>query len=88
VEVSVNQLIAFLLDHAMLDFSGDLSLDMVKDFLRNDDTPAARALLGKLVKDGGVEDMVVTLADCLQEHLRSGLNETVVQDQLRLYAES
>jgi hypothetical protein len=41
-EDSVNQLIAFLLDHAMLDFSGDLSLDMVKDFLRNDDSPEAR----------------------------------------------
>ena len=49
----MNQLIAFLLDHAMLDFSGDLSLDMVKDFLRNDDSPEARALLTKLVQDGG-----------------------------------
>ena len=84
----MNQLIAFLLDHAMLDFSGDLSLDMVKDFLRNDDSPAARALLTKLVHDRGVEDMVVTLADCLQEHLRTGLTENVVHDQLRLYAES
>jgi hypothetical protein len=87
-EVSVNQLIAFLLDHAMLDFSGDLSLDMVKDFLRNDDSPAARTLLNKLVNERGVEDMVVTLADCLQEHLRNGLTENVVHDQLRLYAES
>jgi hypothetical protein len=84
----VNQLIAFLLDHAMLDFSGDLSLDMVKDFLRNDDSPAARSLLTKLVHDRGVEDMVVTMADCLQEHLRTGLTENVVMDQLRLYAES
>ena len=84
----MNQLIAFLLDHAMLDFSGDLSLDMVKDFLRNDDSPAARSLLNKLVHDRGVEDMVVTMADCLQEHLRSGLTENVVMDQLRLYAES
>jgi hypothetical protein len=87
-EVSVNQLIAFLLDHAMLDFSGDLSLDMVKDFLRGDDSPEARALLAKLVQERGVEDMVVTLADCLQESLRSGLNEDVVRDQLRLYSES
>lgn len=84
----MNQLIAFLLDHAMLDFSGDLSLDMVKDFLRNDDSPAARALLNKLMHDRGVEDMVVTLADCLQEHLRTGLTENVLHDQLRLYAES
>ena len=84
----MNQLIAFLLDHAMLDFSGDLSLEMVKDFLRNDDSPAARSLLTKLVHDRGVEDMVVTMADCLQEHLRTGLTENVVMDQLRLYAES
>ena len=84
----MNQLIAFLLDHAMLDFSGDLSLDMVKDFLRNDDSPEARSLLAKLVQERGVEDMVVTLADCLQENLRTGLNEDAVRDQLRLYSES
>ena len=84
----MNQLIAFLLDHAMLDFSGDLSLEMVKDFLRSDDTPESRALLTKLVQEKGVEDMVVTMADCLQEHLRTGLTEDVVRDQLRLYSES
>ena len=84
----MHQLIAFLLDHAMLDFSGDLSVDMVKDFLRDDDSRESRALLAKLMKDGGVEDMVVTLADCLQEYLRSGLNEEVMREQLRTYAES
>jgi hypothetical protein len=31
---------------------------------------------------------VVTLADCLQENLRTGLNEEAVRDQLRLYSES
>jgi len=41
----VKQLIAFLLDHAMLDFSGDLSIDMIKDFLRDDDSREGRALL-------------------------------------------
>ncbi len=84
----MKQLIAFLLDHAMLDFSGDLSLDMVKDFLRDDDSPESRALLAKLVQERGVDDMVVTLADCLQEHLRNGLTEDVVSDQLKMYAES
>lgn len=84
----MKQLIAFLLDHAMLDFSGDLSIDMVKDFLRDDDSREGRALLAKLMKDGGVEDMVVTLADCLQENLRTGLNDDVMRDQLRTYAES
>jgi len=84
----VKQLIAFLLDHAMLDFSGDLSVESVKELLRDDDSREARALLAKIVKEGSAEDMVVTLADCLQEYLRSGLTEDVMRDQLRLYAES
>lgn len=84
----MKQLIAFLLDHAMLDFSGDLSIEMVKDFLRDDDSREGRALLNKLTKDGGVEDMVVTLADCLQDYLRTGLTEDVMREQIRLYSES
>jgi len=84
----VKQLIAFLLDHAMLDFSGELTIEMVKDFLRDDESPAARALLNKIMQDGGVEEMQVTLADCLQDSLRTGLSENVVGEQLKMYAES
>jgi hypothetical protein len=84
----VNQLIAYLLDHAILDFSGDLTLEMIREFLRNDDSPGARALLTKLVQERGVDDMVVTLADCLQEYLRTGLTDDVVRDQIKAYAES
>ena len=45
-------------------------------------------LLGKLVEDRGVDDMVVTLADCLQDYLRTGISEEVVREQIRLYSES
>jgi hypothetical protein len=86
--VPVKQLIAYLLDHAIIDFSGDLTLDMVRDFLREDDSPEGRKLLGKLVEDRGVDDMVVTLADCLQDYLRTGINDDVVREQIRLYSES
>jgi hypothetical protein len=84
----VKQLIAFLLDHAMLDFSGELTIDMVKEFLRDEDSPEARALLNKIMQDGGVEEMQITLADCLQDCLRTALTEAVVGEQLKLYAES
>ena len=84
----MKQLIAYLLDHAMLDFSGELTIDMVKDFLRDEDSPESRALQNKIMRDGGVEDMQVTLADCLQDALRTGLTEGVVGEQLKLYAES
>jgi hypothetical protein len=84
----VNQLIAFLLDHAMLDFSGGLTIEMVKDFIRDDDSRETRALLAKLMQEGGVEEMQLTLADCLLEQLRASLSESVVREQLKLYAES
>lgn len=84
----MKQLIAYLLDHAILDFSGDLTLDSIRDFLRDDDTSTARSLLAKLVQEGGVDDMVVTLADCLQEYLRTGLTDDVVLSQIKLYSES
>jgi len=61
---------------------------MIRDFLRDDDSSEARALLAKLVQERGVEDMVLTLADCLQEYLRTGVTEDVVRDQIKLYSES
>jgi hypothetical protein len=84
----VNKLIAFLLDHAILDFSGELTLETIKDFLRDDDSAEGRALIGKLSKEGTVDDMMVTLADCLQEYIRTGVTENVVRDQIKAYAES
>lgn len=84
----MNKLIAFLLDHAILDFSGELTLDTIKDFLRDDDSAEGRSLISKLSKEGNVDDMMVTLADCLQEYIRTGVTENVVRDQIKAYAES
>ena len=84
----MKQLIAYLLDNMILDFQGNLTLDMVREFLRDDDSRESRALLSKLVEDRGVSDMMITLADCLQDSLRSGVSEEVVREQIRTYAES
>ncbi len=84
----MKQLLTYLLDHLILDFQGDLTLDMVRDFLRDDETREGRALLAKLVEDRGVSDMMITLADCLQDYLRTGINEEVLREQIRTYAES
>ena len=81
-------LIAYLLDNLILDFKGDLTLEMVRDFLRDDESREARALLSKLVEDRGVSDMMITLADCLQDYLRTGINEETLLEQIRTYAES
>ena len=84
----MKQLITYLIDHLMLDFDGDLTLEMVRGYLRDDDSREARALLGKLVEDRGVEDMMVTLADCLKESIRTGINDETLREQIRTYAES
>ena len=84
----MKQLIQYLLENLILDFQGDLTLDMVRDFLRDDDSREGRALLAKLVEDRGVSDMMITLADCLQDYLRTGINDETVREQIRTYAES
>ncbi len=84
----MKQLIQYLLENLILDFQGDLTLDMVRDFLRDDDSREGRALLAKLVEDRGVSDMMITLADCLQDYLRTGIQEETLREQIRTYAES
>ena len=32
--------------------------------------------------------MLITLADCLKEYIRTGINEDVVSEQIRMYSES
>jgi len=84
----VKQLIAYLLENMILDFQGNLTLEMVREFLRDDESRESRLLLSKLVEDRGVSDMMITLADCLQDALRSAITEDTVRDQIRTYAES
>ena len=84
----MKQLIQYLLENLILDFQGDLTLDMVRDFLRDDESREGRALLAKLVEDRGVSDMMITLADCLQDYLRTGINDETLREQIRTYAES
>jgi hypothetical protein len=84
----VKELVRYLLENMYLDFQGEISLETVRQFLRNDDTREARQLLQKLIEDKGVDEMLLTLADCLKDNLRTGISDEVVRDQLQLYSES
>ena len=84
----MKELVRYLMENMYLDFQGEISLDTVRQFLRGDDSREAKALLAKLIEDKGVDDLLLTLADCLKEHIRSGVSEPVVREQLQLYAES
>ena len=74
--------------HGGQDFSGEVTIDQVRQYLREDDSREARALLAKLIEDKGIDDMLVTVADCLKEHIPTGVTEDVIRQQLSFYTES
>jgi hypothetical protein len=84
----VKELIRYLLDNLVIDFQGEITLETVRSFLREDDGREARQLLSKLIEEKGVDDMLITLADCLKEHIQHGINDKTVREQLTMYAES
>jgi len=84
----VKELVAYLIENMYLDFQGEITLDQVRQFLRNDESREARALLSKLIEEEGVDDLMITLADCLREYIRTGINEDLVRNQLVTYSES
>lgn len=84
----VRELVRYLLENAYIDFGGDLSMEKVRELLRDDDTREARALLAKLIDDKGVDDLLITIADCLKDHIRVGITEDTIREQLSTYSES
>lgn len=84
----MKELARFLLQNAQLDFSGDVTIEQVRQYLRDDDSREARALLAKLIEDKGIDDLLVTVADCLKEHIPTGVTEEVIRQQLGFYTES
>ena len=84
----MNQLIRYLLENMYIDFQGEISLENVRQFLRGDESKEAKALLQKLIEDKGVDELLITLADCLKDHIRTGVSEQVVRDQLSTYSDS
>ena len=84
----MKELVKYLADNLRLDFPGEITIDQVRGYLREDDSRESRALLAKLIEDKGVDDLLLTLADCLQEYIRSGVNEDIIREQLVMYSDS
>lgn len=84
----MKELVRYLLENLYVDFQGEISLDQVRQFLRDDSSREAKALLQKLIEDKGVDDLLITLADVLKDHIRTGINEQVVKEQLSMYSDS
>jgi len=88
MEVPVRELVRYLLENAYIDFQGEISMEKVRELLREDDSREARSLLSKLIDDKGVDELLLTLADCLKDHIRVGITEDTLREQLSMYSES
>jgi hypothetical protein len=84
----VKELVRYLFENLYLDFQGDISVEKVREFLREDDSREARQLLSKIIEEKGVDDLLITLADCLKDHIRTGVSEQLIRDQLHTYTDS
>lgn len=84
----MRELVRYLLENAVIDFRGEISMDKVREMLREDDSREARSLLSKLIDDKGVDDLLITIADCLKDHIRVGITEDTLREQLTMYSES
>jgi hypothetical protein len=83
----MDKLSKYLLDRLQLDFSGDIDMEVIKQFLRDDNSPEANQILAKIAQEG-VDDLLIVVADCLKEHLASGINENTLKQQLASYGEA
>jgi hypothetical protein len=84
----VKELVRFLFENLYFDFQGDITVEKVREFLREDDSREARQLLSKIIEEKGVDDLLITLADCLKDQIRSGVSEQSIRDQLHIYTDS
>ena len=84
----MKELIRYLIANMYLDFQGDISLETVRGLLREDESREARQLMSKIIEEKGIDDLLITLADVLKEHIQTGVTETVIREQLAMYSES
>lgn len=84
----MKDLVRYLLENMYLDFQGEISLDTVRQFLRGDESREAKQLLQKLIEDKGVDELLITLADVLKDHIQTGVSDQIVREQLVMYSDS
>ena len=59
----MKELIRYLIDNMYLDFQGDISLESVRGFLREDESREARQLLSKIIEEKGIDDLLINEGD-------------------------
>ncbi|MCP4198683.1 MAG: hypothetical protein GY762_16170 [Proteobacteria bacterium] len=84
----MNELAKYLMENLIFDFEGEVTADAFRAFLREDSSPGSRALMQKIIEENGIEDLLITLADCLTSNLTTGITPEVINQQLIAYSEA
>jgi hypothetical protein len=84
----LNELAQYLLENVIVDFEGEVTAETVRAFLRQDGSEQSRALMQKIIEDKGIEELLITLADCLTVNLNTGITPDVIRSHLISYSES
>ena len=84
----MNELAQYLFENLIFDFEGEVTADRVRAFLREDSDSDSRALLQKVIEDNGIEELLITLADCLPGNIETGITPEIIREHLLSYAES
>ncbi|MDX9720737.1 MAG: hypothetical protein RBU37_08310 [Myxococcota bacterium] len=84
----MEELCQFLIGRMILDFDGEVDQETVTRFLADDSSPLARDLRGRLLAEGGLEDFLIVLSDCLRDSIRTGITPEKVREQISTYVES
>ena len=84
----MNELAKYLMENLIFDFEGEVTADAFRAFLREDNSGEARALMQKIIEDNGIEELLITLADCLTSNLATGITPEVINQQLIAYSEA
>ena len=84
----MNELCAYILDHLVLDLSGEFNMDLVGEMLVSDGSQEARDLRARLGKEKSPDQFLFVLLDCLRDSIRTGVTVYTVKDQVELYLEA
>jgi hypothetical protein len=84
----LDELAQYLIEKIIIDFDGDVTMETVREFLRKDSSPTARALLQKVIEEKGIDDLMLALADCLTANIAASISPEMIREHLLTYSES
>jgi hypothetical protein len=84
----LDEVCRYILDHLVLDFEGEFTMDTLNEMLVRDGSQLARDLRARIIAEQGPNQFLLVLLDCLRESLGDGIDKARVEEQIRFYLEA